>query len=167
MPCGVCNRTAAALVAHKRCVQPCVPDLRSRPFWLLYATHPVTLTVAIGSVDVNVTRLMCGPNGCRRAAGTARGGGQGTALDAVNAGDTDPAVARAATGDLSAAHTVVVMTYALVLIAVPQAGTIDSVEGLKGKPPASSRCCSRYPRARTAGKVVLVDQKRLLQQYLP
>src|SRR3982074_2076738 len=61
---------------------------------------------------------------------------KGTALDAINsfaAGDTDLAVARADIGDLSAARTVVVMTHAVVLIAVPSGSTVDSVDALKGR----------------------------------
>jgi TRAP-type uncharacterized transport system substrate-binding protein len=61
---------------------------------------------------------------------------KGTALDAVNAfagGETDLAIVRADFGDLSAARTVVVLTYAVVLIAVPPGSTIDSMDGLKGK----------------------------------
>jgi len=61
---------------------------------------------------------------------------KGSALDAVNAfagGETNLAIVRADVGDLSAARTVVVLTYAVVLIAVPPGSTIDGMDGLKGK----------------------------------
>ena len=104
-----------------------------------YATHPTTLTVATGSIDGDVTRLMS-VIATRIAAAESpvrlKVIDKGTALDAVNAfaaGDTDLAVVRADIGDLSAARAVVVMTYAVVLIAIPQGSTIDSVDGLKGR----------------------------------
>jgi len=108
-------------------------------FGYRYATHPVTLTVATGSIDGDVTRLMS-VVAARMATAESpvrlKVIDKGTPLDVVKAfaaGDTDLAVARADVGDLSAARTVVVMTYAVVLIAVPQSGAIESVEGLKGK----------------------------------
>jgi TRAP transporter TAXI family solute receptor len=108
-------------------------------FGYRYATHPVTLTVATGSIDGDVTRLIS-VIAARMAAAESpvrlKVIDKGTALDAINtfaAGETDLAVARADIGDLSAARTVVLMTYEVVLIAVPQASAIDSVDGLKGK----------------------------------
>jgi TRAP transporter TAXI family solute receptor len=104
-----------------------------------YATHTATLTVATGSVDGDATRLMSAI--AARMADTdspvrLKVIDKGTALDAVNAfsaGDTDLAIIRADVGDLSAARTVVIMTYAVVLLAVPPGSTIDSMDGLKGK----------------------------------
>ncbi|WFU44501.1 TAXI family TRAP transporter solute-binding subunit [Bradyrhizobium sp. CB82] len=61
---------------------------------------------------------------------------KGTALDAGNAfagGETDLAVVRADTGDLSSARTVVVMAYAVTLLAVPPGSSIDTMDALKGK----------------------------------
>ena len=104
-----------------------------------YATHPVTLTVATGSIDGDATRLMS-LVAARMAAVDSpvrlKVMDKGTALDAVNAfaaGDTDLAIVRADVGDLSSARTVAVMTHAVVLIAVPPGSTVDSMDGLKGK----------------------------------
>jgi TRAP transporter TAXI family solute receptor len=104
-----------------------------------YATHPVTLTVATGSIDGDATRLMsavAAEMAAKESPVRLKVVDKGTALDAVNAfaaGETDLAIVRADVGDLSAARTVVVMTYAVVLIAVPPGSTIDSMDGLKGK----------------------------------
>jgi TRAP transporter TAXI family solute receptor len=108
-------------------------------FGYRYATHPVTLSVAAGSIDGDVTRLMS-EIAARMAATDSpvrlKVIDKPTALDAINAfaaGDTELAVTRADIGDLSAARSVVVMTHAVVLIAVPPGSTIDSIDGLKGK----------------------------------
>ena len=86
-----------------------------------YTTHPVTLTVATGSIDGDVTRLM---SVVAARIATAESPvrlkviDKGSALDAINAfaaGETDLAISRADIGDLSAARAVVVMTYAVVL----------------------------------------------------
>jgi len=104
-----------------------------------YATHPTTLTLAAGSIDGDVPRLMSIISAQMAATGSPvrlKVIDKGTALDAVNAfaaGETDVAVARADVGDLTAARTVVVMTYVVVLIVVPPGSTIDSMDGLKGK----------------------------------
>jgi TRAP transporter TAXI family solute receptor len=108
-------------------------------FGYRYATHPPTLTVATGSIDGDVTRLMSTVAARMAAADSPvrlKVVDKGTALDAVNAfaaGETDLAVARADIGDLSAARAVVVMTYAVVLIATPAGTSIDGVDALKGK----------------------------------
>src|ERR1700738_5076122 len=75
-----------------------------------YATHPVTLTVATGSIDGDATRLMS-LVAARMAAVDSpvrlKVMDKGTALDAVNAfaaGDTDLAIVRADVGDLSSAE---------------------------------------------------------------
>jgi TRAP-type uncharacterized transport system substrate-binding protein len=104
-----------------------------------YATHPVTLTLAAGSIDGDVPRLMS-----EIAARMAAGGSpvrlkvvdKGTALDAARAfaaGETDLAIVRADVGDLSAARTVVVMTYEVVLLITPPGSAISAMDGLKGK----------------------------------
>jgi TRAP transporter TAXI family solute receptor len=136
-------------------------------FGYRYATHPVTLTVATGSIDGDVTRLMS-VVAARMAAAEQpvrlKVVDKGTALDAVNAfaaGDTDLAVARADIGDLSAARAVVVMTYAVVLIAVPQAGTIDSVEGLKGKTVGVIAASVNQQLISTIAKTYDLDQAKL------
>ncbi|NOJ40286.1 hypothetical protein [Bradyrhizobium australiense] len=104
-----------------------------------YISRPAVLTVATGSVDGDVTRLMS-LVATRMAATNApvqlRIIDKGTALDTANAfaaGETDLAVVRGDIGDLSAARSVVIMTYAVVLIAVPPGSSIESAEGLKAK----------------------------------
>ena len=104
-----------------------------------YVRRPVTLTVAAGSIDGDAARLMSAI-AAQMASSDApvrlKVIEKGNALDAVNAfaaGEADLAVARADVGDFSAARTVVVMTYGVVLLAVPPGSPIDSVDGLKGK----------------------------------
>ena len=97
------------------------------------------LTVATGSIDGDATRLMsavAAEMAAKESPVRLKVVDKGTALDAVNAfagGETDLAIVRADVGDLSAARTVVVLTYAVVLIAVPPGSAIDSMDGLKGK----------------------------------
>ena len=104
-----------------------------------YVTRPAMLTVATGSIDGDATRLMsavAAQMAAKESPVRLKVIDKGTALDAINAfaaGDTDLAIVRPDVGDLSAARTVVVMTYAVVLIAVPPGSTIDSMDGLKGK----------------------------------
>jgi TRAP transporter TAXI family solute receptor len=104
-----------------------------------YATHPTMLTVATGSIDGDATRLMsavAAQMAAKESPVRLKVIDKGTALGAINAfaaGDTDLAIVRADLGDLSAARTVVVMAYAVVLLAVPPGSTIDSMDGLKGK----------------------------------
>jgi TRAP-type uncharacterized transport system substrate-binding protein len=104
-----------------------------------YATHPAALTVAVGSIDGDAAKLMSAIAARMVETGAPvrlKVVDKGTALDAIHAfaaGETDLAVARADVGDLSAARSVVLMTQAVALIAVPPASTIDSMDGLKGK----------------------------------
>ena len=104
-----------------------------------YAAHPATLTLAAGSIDGDVPRLMSAIAAQMAAAGAPvrlKVIDKGTSLNAVNAfaaGETDLAIARADIGDLSAARTIVHMTYAAALIVVPPGSNIDSMDGLKGK----------------------------------
>jgi TRAP-type uncharacterized transport system substrate-binding protein len=108
-------------------------------FGYRYATHPTALTVAVGSIDGDAARLMSAvearmveTNAPVRLQVIDKGTAQG-AIDAFAAGETDLAVARADIGDLSSARTVVLITHAVVLIAVPPGSSVDSVDGLKGK----------------------------------
>jgi len=62
---------------------------------------------------------------------------KGTALVACNAfaaGETDLAIVGADIGDLSSARTIVVVTYAVAMLAVPPGSPIASIDDLKGKP---------------------------------
>src|SRR6266702_7208344 len=72
-----------------------------------YYTHPVTLTIAVGSID-------------------------GEAANAFSAGKVDLAVVRGDVGDLSQAQAVVVVSHVVVLIVAPPGSSIDSMDGLKG-----------------------------------
>jgi TRAP-type uncharacterized transport system substrate-binding protein len=108
-------------------------------FGYRYATHATALTVAVGSIDGDAARLMSAV-AARMAETDApvrlqvidKGTAQG-AIDTFAAGEADLAVARADVGDLSSARTVVVITHAVALIAVPPGSSVDSVDGLKGK----------------------------------
>ncbi|MBX9844974.1 MAG: ABC transporter substrate-binding protein [Xanthobacteraceae bacterium] len=104
-----------------------------------YATQSTTLTVAAGSIDGDAPRLMSAI-----AARLASSGSpirltvvdKGTALEAAKAfstGQADLAIIRADSGDLSSARTVVTVTHAVVMLAVPPGSSIDSIDGLKGK----------------------------------
>jgi TRAP transporter TAXI family solute receptor len=104
-----------------------------------YISNPAVLTVAAGSLDGDVPRLMSAI-ATRMAAngspvklkvvdkGTAEG-----AAKALAAGEAELAIARADVVDLSVARAVLVMTHAVVLIVVPPGSSIESVDDLKGK----------------------------------
>ena len=53
--------------------------------------------------------------------------------EAFSAGKVDLAIVRADVGDLSAARTVVLVTYGVVMILVPPGSSIKHMEDLKGK----------------------------------
>ena len=80
-----------------------------------YATHPTTLTVAVGSLDANAVQLMSAIATRMASNGSPvrlKVLAKGIALEAVksfSAGEADLAVARADIGDLSAAEIVVVI----------------------------------------------------------
>lgn len=104
-----------------------------------YATHPAALTVSVGSIDGDAARLMSAVetrmaeiNAPVRLRVIDKGTAQG-AIDAFAAGEADLAVARTDVGDLSSARTVVLITHAVALIAVPPGSSVDSFDGLKGK----------------------------------
>lgn len=108
-------------------------------FGYRYATHPAALTVAVGSIDGDAARLMSAvaarmaeTNAPVRLQVIDKGTVQG-AIDALAAGETELAVARTDVGNLSSARTVVLITHAVALIAVPSGSSVDSVDGLKGK----------------------------------
>ncbi len=104
-----------------------------------YATHPTTLTVAVGSLDANAVQLMSAIATRMASNGSPvrlKVLAKGTALEAVksfSAGEADLAVARADIGDLSAAEIVVVITRSVVLIVAPPGSSITDIDGLKGK----------------------------------
>ncbi len=103
-----------------------------------YFTHPVTLTIAVGSIDGEAAKAMSAiasrlvsTNAPVRLkvidSGTALG-----AADAFSAGKVDLAVVRGDVGDLSQARAVVVVSHVVVLVIAPPGSTIDSMDKLKG-----------------------------------
>ena len=104
-----------------------------------YATHPTTLTVAVGSVDGSAAQLMSTIATRLASIGAPvrlKVLDEGTALDAIkafSAGKTDLAVARADIGDLSSAETVVVVTRGVLLLVAPPGSSITEMDDIKGK----------------------------------
>src|SRR3984885_14782380 len=104
-----------------------------------YYTRPVTLTVAVGSIDGEAAKAMSAI-ASRLVATNApvrlKVIDSGTALEAANtfaAGKTDLAVVRGDVGDLSQARAVVVVSHMVVLIVAPPGSAIDAIDKLKGR----------------------------------
>ena len=103
-----------------------------------YYTHPVTLTVAVGSIDGEAAKAMStiasklvSINAPVRLTII----DTGTALEAGKtfaAGKSDLAVVRGDVGDLSQAQAVVVVSHMVGLIIAPPGSSIDSIDKLKG-----------------------------------
>jgi TRAP-type uncharacterized transport system substrate-binding protein len=104
-----------------------------------YYTRPVTLSVAVGSVDGEAAKAMstiASQLVSTNAPVRLKVIDSGTALEAANAfssGKVDLAVVRGDVGDLSQAKAVVVVSHVVVLIVAPPGSTIDSVDKLKGR----------------------------------
>ena len=104
-----------------------------------YYTRPVTLTVAVGSIDGEAAKAMstiASQFVSTNAPVRLKVIDSGTALEAANAfsaGKVDLAVVRGDVGDLSQAQAVVVVSHVVVLIVAPPGSTIDSVDKLKGR----------------------------------
>jgi len=104
-----------------------------------YISNPTTLTVAAGSLDGDVPRIMAALASRMASTNSAvrlKVIEKGTALEAAkacSAGEVDLAAARADTGDLSAAQTVVVVTRSVVLIVAPPGSSIEGMDDLIGK----------------------------------
>src|SRR5258708_7494208 len=104
-----------------------------------YYTRPVTLSVAVGSIDGEAASAMS----AIASRLVSRNGpvrfkviDSGTALEAAkafSAGNVDLAVVRGDVGDLSQAQAVVVVSHVVVLIVAPPGSTIDSIDKLKGR----------------------------------
>ncbi len=104
-----------------------------------YYTRPVTLTVAVGSIDGEAAKAMStmasrlvSTNAPVRLTVI----DSGTALEAAkafSAGNVDLAVVRGDVGDLSQAQAVVVVSHMVALIIAPPGSTIDSMDKLKGR----------------------------------
>jgi TRAP transporter TAXI family solute receptor len=104
-----------------------------------YYKHPVTLTVAVGSIDGESAKAMSAIASqlvSTNAPVRLRVIDSGTALAAANAfsaGKVDLAVVRGDVGDLSQAQAVVVVSHVVVLIVAPSGSAIDSMDKLKGR----------------------------------
>lgn len=103
-----------------------------------YFTRPVTLSVAVGSIDGEAAKAMSAIASrlvSTNAPVRLKVIDSGTALEAANAfssGKVDLAVVRSDVGDLSQAQAVLLVTHAVVLIIAPPGSSIDSMDKLKG-----------------------------------
>jgi TRAP-type uncharacterized transport system substrate-binding protein len=104
-----------------------------------YYTRPVTLSVAVGSIDGEAAKAMSAIASrlvTTNAPVRLKVIDTGTTLEAANAfsaGKADLAVVRGDVGDLSQAKAVVVVSHMVVLIVAPPGSTIDSMDKLKGR----------------------------------
>jgi TRAP-type uncharacterized transport system substrate-binding protein len=104
-----------------------------------YYTRPVTLSVAVGSIDGEAAKAMSAIASrlvSTNAPVRLRVIDSGTALEAAgafSAGKADLAVVRSDGGDLSQAQAVVVVSHVVVLIIAPPGSPIDSIDKLKGR----------------------------------
>jgi TRAP-type uncharacterized transport system substrate-binding protein len=104
-----------------------------------YYTRPVTLSVAVGSIDGEAAKAMSAIASqlvSTNAPVRLRVVDSGTALEAANAfaaGKVDLAVVRGDAGDLSQAQAVVVISHVVVLLIAPPGSPIDSIDKLKGR----------------------------------
>ena len=101
--------------------------------------HPVTLTVAVGTIDGEGAKAMSAMASQFVADGASvrfKVIDTGTTLEAAKAfaaGDVDLAAVRGDVGDLSQAQAVVVLTHVTVLLIAPPGSPIDSIDKLKGR----------------------------------
>jgi TRAP-type uncharacterized transport system substrate-binding protein len=104
-----------------------------------YYTRPVTLSVAVGSIDgeaANAMSAIASRLVSTNAPVRLKVIDSGTALEAAKAfaaGNVDLAVVRGDVGDLSQAQAVVVVSHVVALIVAPPGSTIDSMDKLKGR----------------------------------
>src|SRR5712692_6669866 len=104
-----------------------------------YYTRPVTLTLAVGSIDGEAAKAMSAIASrlvSTNAPVRLKVIDSGTVLEAADAfaaGKVDLAVVRGDVGDLSQAQAVVVVSHVVVLIIAPPGSTIDSMDKLKGR----------------------------------
>src|ERR1700716_1301288 len=103
-----------------------------------YYTRPVTLTIAVGSIDGEAAKAMSAIASrlvSTNAPVRFKVVDSGTVLEAANgfsAGKVDLAVVRGDVGDLSQAKAVVVVSHVVALIVAPPGSPIDSMDNLKG-----------------------------------
>src|ERR1700732_4728031 len=108
-------------------------------FGYRYYTRPVTLSVAVGSIDGEAAKAMSAIASelvSTNAPVRLKVIDSGTALEAANAfsaGKVDLAVVRGDAGDLSQAQAVVVVSHVVVLLIAPPGSPIDSIDKLKGR----------------------------------
>src|ERR1700738_1003888 len=104
-----------------------------------YYTRPVTLTVAVGSIDGEAAKAMSAIASrlvSTNAPVRLKVIDSGNALEAAkafSAGKADLAGVRGGGGDLSQAQAVVVVSHVVVLIIAPPGSSIDGIDGLKGR----------------------------------
>src|SRR5712672_1636137 len=104
-----------------------------------YYTRPVTLSVAVGSIDGEAAKAMSAIASrlvSINAPVRLKVIDSGTALEAAKAfaaGNVDLAVVRGDVGDLSQARAVVVVSHMVVLIVAPPGSSIDSIDKLKSR----------------------------------
>jgi len=100
--------------------------------------RPVTLTLAVGSIDGEGAKAMSAMASQLVSNGASvrlKVIDTGTALESAKqfaAGNVDLAVVRGDVGDLSRAQAIVVLTHATVLIIAPPGSSIDGIDKLKG-----------------------------------
>jgi TRAP transporter TAXI family solute receptor len=102
-------------------------------------TAPKTITIAVASSDSEAGRVISVVSGLLTKSGArvrlkmVETGGELEASEAFSAGKVDLGIVRADVGDLSAARTVVLVTYGVVMIMVPPGSPVTRIEDLKGK----------------------------------
>jgi TRAP transporter TAXI family solute receptor len=108
-------------------------------FGYRYITQPTTLTIATGSLDGDVPRIvsaMAARMASTNAPVRLKVVEKATAPEAAKefaAGNVDLVIARADLVDLSIARAVLSVTHGVVLIVVPPGSPIEGMDGLKGK----------------------------------
>ena len=108
-------------------------------FGYRYYTRPVTLTVAVGSLDGEAAKAMSAIAGelvSINAAVRLKIIDTGNVFEAAKqfaAGKVDLAVVRGDIGDLSQAQAIVVISHVVALLIAPPGSTLDSVDKLKGR----------------------------------
>jgi TRAP-type uncharacterized transport system substrate-binding protein len=150
-------------------------------FGYRYYTRPVTLTVAVGSIDGEAAKAMSAIAShlvTVNAPVRFKVVDTGTALDAAkafSAGKVDLAVVRGDVGDLSQGGSVVIVARVVALLMAPPGSSIDSIAALKGHTvgvigeEANTRLIDTLSkeyglvRAKTFKDVALADARHALQ----
>jgi TRAP transporter TAXI family solute receptor len=102
-------------------------------------TAPRTLTVAVGSFDGDIAKLMTGIAGRMASSNSpvrlkvVDKGTVAEASKALSSGETELAIVRGDVGDLSTARTLVQISQGVLLIVTPPGSTIKEIADLKGK----------------------------------